>query len=443
MSNATDILAFPDGFLWGAATASHQVEGGNVNNDWWAWEQQPGRIADGTRSGLASNWWQMAERDLTTAAQLGHNTHRLSLEWSRLEPAPGEWDEAVVARYRQILTAMRNLGLTPMATLHHFTLPLWLYERGGWENPAVVDWFSHYVERAVVSFGDLVPIWCTINEPMVQISYGYISGVWPPGGGGFRAARIVLRHMAQAHASAYSIIHQRQPEAQVGCAQHLHLFDPASPRWPDRLAAKMLDRLFNGSALAAFFDGTLPFPFGWGQKLSDKRLLLDFIGLNYYSRSMTAFDLHRKDQMYVRRFANPDAPFSMEGWGEIYPEGLYRALLRLANLGLPIYVTEFGVPDNTDAIRPRFIVEHVAAIERAIRHGALVRGAYFWSLVDNFEWAAGWSGRFGLIHLDPETQARRINGSADIYRRIAVANGLERSLVNEVAPDLVEPLFGS
>ena len=143
----------------------------------------------------------------------------------------------------------------------------------------------------------------------------------------------------------------------------------------------------------------------------------------------------------MQRFANPDRPFSMEGWGEIYPEGLYRSLLRMGHEGVPIYVTEFGVPDNEDRQRPRFIVEHVAAMHRALREGVPAQGAYFWSLVDNFEWAAGWSARFGLISLDPQTQERRLTRSAGVYARIAQANGLERGLVAEVAPDLLGQLW--
>ena len=171
-------LAFPEGFLWGTATASHQVEGGNTQNDWWALGAGPGHIQDGTRSGLASDWWGSvregpgeaagrAEQDLAMAAQLGQNTHRLSLEWSRLEPEQGAWNEAAVDRYRQILGFLRDHGMTPMITLHHFTLPLWAADQGGWENEASVGWFTRYVERCYDAFGDLCNLWCTINEPLV------------------------------------------------------------------------------------------------------------------------------------------------------------------------------------------------------------------------------------------------------------------------------------
>ena len=435
-------LAFPEGFLWGSATSSYQVEGGNENNDWWAWEHIPGRIRDGSRCGPASDWWHRAETDLDTAAQLGQNTHRLSLEWSRIEPEEGAWDDAAIVRYRQILSAMRELDILPLVTLHHFTLPLWLYERGGWEYERAATHFVRYVNRVVSALSDLCQIWCTINEPMVHLAYGYIYGLWPPGYGGWRGARRAFRHMAEAHAKAYEVIHHRQPNASVGYAKQIHLFDPAHPgRWRDRIVARAVDHLFNESALAAYADGTLLFPFGRERRDGGVVKWLDFIGLNYYSRSLVELDLRRKDEWYLHRFPKPDSPFSMEGWGELYADGLYRALKRVARHGLPVYVTEFGVPDNDDSLRPRFIVEHVAAMHRALGEEVRLRGAYFWSLVDNFEWHEGWRARFGLIGLDPVTQERTLTRSAPIYQRIATANGLERALVEEVAPDLVEDLF--
>ena len=432
------ILAFPDGFLWGTATSAHQVEGGNQNNDWWAWEQSPGHISDGSHCGLACDGWHRAEEDLATAAQLGQNSHRLSLEWSRLEPREGAWDEGAVARYRQILSAMRALGLEPMVTLFHFTLPLWLYELGGWENEHTVTCFSRFVERVVDAFGDLCSFWCTINEPTLYVAFGYVTGVWPPGRGGPGAARAAFRRLARAHAEVYALIHRCQPGARVGYAHHLRPFDPASPRrWLDRAGAALLDHLLNESALAAYEDGALLFPFGWELRRRSRERLSDYIGLNYYGRDLVAFDPRRPDEMYLHRFADAHSDYSMDGWGEIYPQGLYRSLKRVGASGLPVYVTEFGIPDNDDSKRPRFIVSHLAAMHRAIREGVDVRGAYWWSLVDNFEWAAGWSARFGLLRLDSATQERTPNPSAAVYARIARANGLERSLIRELAPDLL------
>ena len=403
----------------------------------------PGRIRDGSRSGRASNWWELAEVDLETGARISQNSHRLSLEWSRLVPRPGAWEESAIVRYRRILSTMRDLGMVPMVTLHHFTLPLWVHERGGWEWSEIVPRYVSYVQRAIESFGDLCQIWCTLNEPMVQATYGYILGMWPPGSGGVHAARGALSNMVEAHVQAYEAIHRHQAEAMVGFAKHVHLFDPAvSSRPGDRLAARVLDAAFNESVLRAFCEGSKPL--SPTAILSPRREAhcTDFIGLNYYSRSMVALDLRRRDEFFVRRFANPEGPYSRDGWGEIYPEGLYRALKRLGRCAVPIYVTEFGIPDNEDALRPRFLVEHVQAMHRAIEEGVPLRGAFFWSLVDNFEWAEGWGARFGLIGVDPVTQRRSVTSSASVYHRIAQANGLDRNLVLEIAPGLADAYFG-
>ncbi|MHB1295299.1 MAG: glycoside hydrolase family 1 protein [Anaerolineae bacterium] len=444
MTLPTDKLAFPEGFLWGTATSSHQVEGGNTQNDWWAWEQLPGHIADGSCSGAASDWWHMAEADLATAAELGQNAHRLSVEWSRLEPAEGAWDESAVARYREILGAMRALGITPMITLHHFTFPLWLAERGGWLNGRAVAWFGRFAERCVDAFGDLCTLWCTINEPMVYILNGYLLGTWPPGRGGVGAMLHGLRQMARAHAAAYHVIHRRQEDAQVGYAKHLRLFRPASPSSrAERALIGVADQLFNDAALEAFATGALLPPFGLDRRRPGRAPLLDFIGLNYYCRDMLSLDLRRRPKEWLRLTLNPESPYSLEGWGEIYPQGLYEAIQRVAAFQVPIHVTEFGLPDNTDTMRPRLLVEHVEALYRAVRDGYPVKGAFFWSLVDNYEWSAGWSARFGLIALDPATQARRLTRSAGIHAAIARANGLERAVVAEAAPERVVQWFGA
>lgn len=443
MDSATGArLAFPDGFLWGTATSSHQVEGGNTNNDWWAWERQSGHISDGSSSGQACDWWHIAEADLDLAAQLGQNAHRLSVEWSRLEPREGAWDETAVERYRVILEHMLRIGLRPMLTLHHFTLPVWLAERGGWQNDRTVEWFARYVARCADAFHDLVDLWCTLNEPMVQLAFGHLTRAWPPGSGGWRAVGRGLEHMASAHARAYDILHTAQARAQVGYAKHVRVFDAADLHNPlDRLAARGLDWLFNGAELHALATGaTLP-PYGWHVGGRCATRFLDYVGVNYYSRDMVAFDLKGQVGLPVRRFANPDAPFSMEGWGEIYADGLYRTLVQMSSLGLPIYVTEFGVPDRDDSLRPRFIVEHVGAMYRALQEDVPLRGAFFWSLVDNFEWAEGWRAPFGLISTDRETQRRAVKPSAEVYGRIAQSNGLLRALVREVAPESESRLF--
>ncbi|HXF81593.1 MAG TPA: glycoside hydrolase family 1 protein [bacterium] len=403
-------LTFPPGFRWGTATSAHQVEGGNRHNDWWVWEQE-GRVRGGQRSGEACRWWTDAEADFDRAAALHQNAHRLSIEWSRIEPVPDRWDEAALDRYRQLVAALRARGLEPMVTLHHFTNPRWLAERGGWERADTPARFVRFVERVIPALREHVALWCTLNEPVGWALSAYGAGRWPPGRRSLRAVRRVLDNLARAHAAAYRAIHRLQPEAQVGIAHYIRLFDPADPRSPlDRAVAAGYDRVVNRAFLDALTRGAAR--------------PLDFLGVNYYTRDRVAFDLRRPGRLFGRRFPTPGAPQSDGGYGEIYPEGMYRALHLAARYAAVLYVTENGLPDADDDQRGAFIVDHLRAVRRAIADGLSVRGYYHWSLVDNFEWTEGWSLRFGLIAVDPTTQERRLRPSARLYAEICRRNAL-------------------
>lgn len=418
---AESLNRFPDDFLWGTATAAHQVESQNFNNDWWAWEQA-GHIADGGSSHPANNWWSRAEDDFDRAAALGQTAHRLSVEWSRIEPVAGAWDETAVARYREILLALRERGITPMVTLHHFTTPLWLVEKGGWENPEVVERFRRFTHHVVSQLGDLVNLWVTINEPMVYVFRGYFEGRWPPGKHDPLAGIRVARHMVEAHAFAYRTIHAIQPNAQVGIAKHMRVFDPLRPVVTDRLVAAIQDSLFNQAFLAALTDGVFRIP--PRRRIPVAVDTQDFIGLNYYARDRVVFDLGSPATLFGRLTTTPGAEVGPGDWGEMYPEGLYRLLMRLSRWRKPIYITECGVPDTADMERPRFLREHLRAVYRAIEEGAPVRGFFHWTLVDNFEWTEGWSLRFGLIGLDESTGNRLPKPAADMYAEICHSGAL-------------------
>ena len=442
-----DRISFPPGFMWGCATSAHQVEGNNENNDWWAFERVPGAIWRDDRSGLACDWWRNAEADFDRMVELNHNTHRLSIEWSRVERQEDVWDEKAVARYREMLSGLRQRGIEPMVTLHHFSTPLWLARQGGWSNPAVVAHFRRWAARAWDYFGDLVNLWCTINEPSVYAALGHLYGQHAPGARGLRNFCIVLRNMLKAHAAAYRVIHSLDGQAQVGLVKHVRIFDPADPSAPlDRFGAWFLDYAFNQIPLKAVQDGKLRPPVGLG--LSPHGPLIDssdFIGLNYYSRDMVAFEPGQGEFLGLRLFARPGAEVSDHGrhgtYGEIYPEGMYRSLMRVARLGRPIYVAEMGLPDADDEQRPRFLITHLAQVARAINDGADVRGLYHWSLVDNFEWAEGWALRFGLIAMDEKTQARTVRPSGRLFAAIAAENALTRDVVRAYAPEVLKMIF--
>ena len=427
---------FPADFKWGVATAAHQVEGNNINNDWYTWEQEEGHIKDGQQSRRACNWWENTEADFDRAAKLGLNAMRVSVEWSRIEPRPGEFDDAALARYSEMLRDLSERGIEPMVTLHHFTNPLWLVEEGGWENPETVDRFTRYARRVVEVLGQHCDLWCTINEPNIYDFLGYIEGTWPPGKSDLKEARLVMRHMLLAHATAYWEIHDVQTDARVGLAHHMRILDPAKPGSRlDRRAAKAADRIFNQAILTALVKGrwVLPLGFGPAWKL---RGTLDWIGLNYYTRDLIAFDRTQKGSLYISRSHARDAEMLDGGYGEFYPKGMYRCLKQLGSLGLPIYITENGIPDDDDDQRPRYILTHLRQMWHAIQMCYQVKGYYHWTLVDNFEWAEGWSLRFGLYALSLKNKSRKPRESAQLYADIIQANAITPQIIDTYASGL-------
>jgi beta-glucosidase len=324
-----------------------------------------------------------------------------------------------------VLEYLRSRNLEPVVTLHHFTNPSWLAASGGWEVPEVVERFTRYVTEAVDAFGDLVRYWITINEPVVYGSMGYVAGRWPPGKRSFPLLVTVLHNMLLAHARAAQILHNRSPrsDVQVGVANHVRVFDPYRRILPgDHFVARLGEAVFNRAVMLSIVDGRFHFPFGWGE-IPGGRQSLDFIGVNYYSREMTTFDFRRPRTGFGSFFAHPSRPKTSAGW-EIYPEGVYRVLKYVAGFNLPIMITENGVADEHDELRPAFLVSHLEAIHRAIREGAPVQGYFHWSSLDNFEWAEGRRLRFGLIHVDYETLKRTVKPSGELYAKICAAGGL-------------------
>lgn len=422
-------IRFPEGFLWGAATAAHQVEGGNRNNDWWEWEHRGGKIADGTTSEAACDQYNRYEEDFDLAKQLGHNSHRLSLEWSRIEPEEDTFSWKEIGHYRRVLEALREREIEPIVTLHHFTNPLWLARDGGWENAKVVEYFTRYAKVVAGELGEVVRFWNTINEPTVYAYESYVEGKWPPGSTSLRSASNVTINMLRAHALAYHIIHETSPgpACEVGIAKHMRVFDPLRSYHPgDRALAWFSDFIFNWWFFDAIETGRLAWPIGIGQKVQLLAGTQDFIGLNYYTRDMTRFNLLKPHMLFIENVVRPGGVVNDLGW-EIYPEGLHRLLMRLKKYNKPIYITENGIPAVDDSKRLAYLRDHLAQIHKAISDGADIRGYLHWSLLDNFEWAEGLTPRFGLIAMDYETQKRTPRPSAKAYARAATENKLDPS----------------
>ncbi|MCL5996820.1 MAG: glycoside hydrolase family 1 protein [Chloroflexi bacterium] len=443
---AEAIHYFPKGFKWGTATSAHQVEGHNNNNQWWAWEQSPGHVKNGDKSGVACDWWRNAETDFDLMVEMGLNAHRLSVEWSRIEPREGVFDSAAVDRYRAMLLALRQRGIEPMVTLHHFTNPLWLDEQGGWEETdVVVPRFERFVAHVVKALGDLCDLWCTINEPNIYAGLGYlVDGSMPPGRTGeLSQCFAVVRNMLLGHAAAYRALHHHQRLARVGIAHHMTYLHPLRVKHPlDRLVARIQDGIFNRSILDALIHGRWhPMMLPGAPSARPLRGTLDWIGLNYYMRQCTTCDHNSPATLFSKLVSIPDAVMSDFGFGEIYPDGLLPLLRYLARFKLPIYITENGLPDADDDQRPEFIVRHLRALWTAAQFNYQIKGYYHWSFVDNFEWAEGWRMKFGLYEMDPVTQARAPRRSAMLYRDIVQANALSSTIVCEHTPALMPALF--
>ena len=443
-------LEFPEGFLWGVSTASYQVEGSNDNSQWADWEKL-GRIKSGDRSGLACDWWTSAERDFDLAADMGLNALRLSVEWSRIEPEPDRWDPAALKRYRELLDGLVERGIRPIVCLHHFTNPRWFEEKGAFLHPEAPARFERFARRVVEALGDLCDCWVTFNEPNVYAASGYVLGEFPPGKTGQIGTAIrVTSVLAQCHLLAYRAIHELQPGAQVGWAQHYVVFEPVATML-DRWVAYLLNETFNETFLRLVERGHLQFPFSLlDGNAGQVKGACDFVGLNVYNRLHVAFDLRNVAHLFGRIFVPESVPQGDSGverpYGEAYPKAVRVAVERVLRLGKPIYILENGVPDAQDRIRPWLIVNVVKELHSLIQEGHDIRGYFHWTLTDNFEWTEGWNLRFGLVELDPETQDRTVRGSGRLFGEIARSNALTPELAEayrSVPPPLTarEPGF--
>ena len=397
------ILKFPNNFFWGAATSSHQVEGGN-NNDWSEWEKKNAeKLANKSEkywqkwqldkfpemtdkknyiSGIACDHYRRFKDDFNMAKVLNHNAHRFSIEWSRIEPKEGKFDQKAIEHYRNVLFALQKTELEPFVTLFHFTLPFWFVKKGGWLNPKAPYYFDRYVKIVSENLFDSVNFWITINEPNVYASASYFRGVWPPQKKHLIRHSKVLKNLIKAHNLAYKSLHLIDLDCQVGIAKN--------------------NIYFERNFLADFF---------WNKSFLNKiKNNHDFIGLNYY--------------FHNRFWGNKNKIVSDLGW-EIYPEGIYHVLKKLRRYNKPIYITENGLADKNDSKRADFIKNHLFWIHKAIKEKIDVKGYFYWSLLDNFEWDKGFWPKFGLIEVNYKTMERKIRPSAFVYARICKSNKLE------------------
>lgn len=442
---ADGIYRFPEGFLWGTATAAHHVEG-HMNNSWSHWEaMETGAVFKKQKNGRACEWWDGRwVEDFDRMQYLGHNTHRLSVEWSRIQPEPDKIDESALQKYREMLEGLQKRGMRPMVTLHHFTNPMWLENEGGWLANSTVDRFIKFTEMVVDALGDLNDFWCTFNEPMVYAVQAYLVAMFYPGKRNpfkmYRCAELMLR----AHAGAYQIIKSRYPNALVGVAKHLLKIDPLPPKIVNGLPIKLVESVFHRAFIEAMVTGELRLPLRKTVVIPNLAGTYDYAGLNFYQRYRGGFAPLSPKTFFLKQVPDDESPPSPPMWGEIYPQGTFERINYIWNvMRKPIYITETGTPDEGDNVRPWYIARMVHSVWQAINFNVPVRGIYYWTLLDNFEWTAGYNPqfRFGLYATNFETQERTIRQSGEFFREISLANGLSSEMVRKYVPQLEEKLF--
>jgi len=410
------VLAFPPNFLWGTATSAHQVEGNNINNDWHLFEQE-GYADDHQVAGSGPDHYHHYEEDFKITKDLHNNAFRLSIEWSRVEPEDNHWDKKEIEHYQKVLKEARKQGLKTFVTLHHFTNPIWFMHEDGWLNPHAPEIFQSYVMMIVKELGTLVDFWMTINEPMVFATQGYIAGVWPPREKNVIKARKVIKNMAKAHILAYRSIHnvldKDDYQAQVGFANNVSSFQIYHKHsLKDIIFVQTVDRIWNH----------------WFMRLT--KGCHDFLGLNYYFHYRVAKARFSHWQFFTDiRKERREA--SDVGW-EIYPPGIFDVVMDLANYKIPIYITENGIAVDKDNKRARFIVSYVKELYHAMQAGAPVKGYFYWSLLDNWEWEKGYNADFGIVDVDMKTKKRTIRESGKVYSQIAEHNGIPHDLLKFV-----------
>jgi beta-glucosidase len=411
-SETSNCSRLPEDFLLGAATAAHQVEGNNSFSDWWEFEQK-GLLP--VRSGNSCGQYALYESDFDLAQAWGHNCHRLSVEWSRVEPSEGEWDDNAVSHYADVFAALQKRNLEPIVTLNHFTLPAWSQEEGGWTSADTPQKFGQFVERFVREAGQTVRFWLTINEPTVYVQQGYINKEWPPlESNAWSHALRAMKNLSKAHKLAYSAVKRTVPESMVGFAHSALEIQPCDPnKFSDRLSASMRDYVLN----ELFFR-----MIGASVNRSENgQHNLDFIGINYYTRCCVKAGTFGPSllvgQACKLNHHEDSGIQSSIGW-EIYPRGLAAVLERFSRYGVPMFVTENGIASDDDNLRCSFLTEHLKVVADALAEGKNIIGYVHWSLIDNFEWHLGYEPRFGLVEVDFDSLDRRAKPSAELFARI-------------------------
>jgi len=378
------MLKFPEKFYWGTAASAYQTEGG-IKNDWSVAGAKPRQGRGKYDAGLACDHYNRFEEDFDLAKNMNNNAHRFSIEWARIEPEEGKFDQKEIEHYRKVILALKQRGLEPFVTLYHWTLPVWFVEKGGWLNPDAPKYFERFVEKIVLEYKDLVKFWITLNEPNIYVFFSFSVGAWPPFKKNWFKSRKVFKQLVIAHNIAYQIIHKICPDAKAGISYQ------------------------KGNSIIVNYEWIYKF-------LAHIKNSQDFIGLNYYVNS---FFTSLWQKLFQKKSGVTDL-----NW-QIYPKGIYCALKDLKQYNKPIYILENGLADKNDTKRAKFIIDHLKWIHKAISEGIDVKGYFHWSLIDNFEWDKGFTPRFGLVEIDYNNDLKRIpRKSSQVFAEICKNNAI-------------------
>jgi len=438
---------FPADFLWGAATSAYQVEGSPLADDagasiWHRFSHTPGLVANNENGDIACDHYHRYEADIALMREIGLNAYRFSVSWSRIFPeGKGRVNEKGLDFYRRLVDALRAAGIQPLITLFHWDLPAALDDRGGWLNRNIARWFAEYATVMFRALDDRQPMWATLNEPWVVTDGGYLHGPLAPGHRNLFETPIAAHNLLRAHGAAVAAYHA-VGKGRIGVVVNLEPKYPASDSAEDRDAVTRADAYMNRQYLDPIFFGSYPteFPSMYGEAwpqfpdadFEEIKQAIDFVGINYYKRGITKFDPRQVIERAVR-IENPRAVYTETDW-EVFPQGLTDILawVRERYGKLPVYITENGAAfydpptaDGTvdDPLRVDYLRRHIRAARDAMRRGVDLRGYFVWSLLDNFEWALGYAKRFGIIHVDFETQKRTLKASAHFYKDVIRTRG--------------------
>jgi beta-glucosidase len=450
---------FPDAFLWGAATSAYQIEGSPLADGagpsiWQRFARTPGRTASGETGDIACDHYRRWESDVRLMAELGLSAYRFSVAWGRILPAGrGRVNPAGVAFYDRLVDGLLQHGIQPMVTLYHWDLPAALDDRGGWLNADIADWFADYGRVMFRALGDRVPYWTTLNEPWVVTDGGYLHGVLAPGHRNLYEAPIATHNLLRAHGTAVQAF-RAESAGSIGLVVNLEPKYPASDSPADLAATRRADAYMNRQYLDPVFLGRYPeelveiFGDAWPEHAdADMRLIrqpIDFLGINYYTRSVSRHD-DEAPPVRAMSVLQPQHAITETGW-EVFPPALTAVLLWVEERygKVPLYITENGAafydpPSATDGriedpLRVQYLHDHLRAAYEAIARGVDLRGYFAWSLLDNFEWSLGYAKRFGLVHVDYRSQVRTPKASARYYSEIIRSQG---EVLSEPAPEAV------